>query len=226
MLQFWLSHDNQKQRIQLPVNPPEIRVRSGYNWTKVSITQVGDYTIPAGHPMTTISLSSFLPRDYDSSYCEYTDIPKPEDFIKKIAGWKESRTPIRLIVTGTWINYAMTIVGLEFWEQAGSPGDIYFQLDLQEYRFIALNRVQATTSKSTGLPTVAKASSKPPRPNTRQIPTTYVVKANDNLSKIVQRMRTLGHKNLTVPALYAANKQLIGKDMNLIKAGQKLTIPQ
>jgi nucleoid-associated protein YgaU len=227
-MQFWLSIDNNRDRIQLPVNPPEIRVNAGYMWTDVNINQLGDYSLPAGHSLTEISLTSFFPRDYNPSYCEYENIPDPWSLVKKLGEWKESKKPIRLIVTGTngRINYAMTIRKFEFWEQAGSPGDVYFTLDLKEYRFIKLTPVGPTVSKQTGLKTVIKASPKPPRPNEKTLPKTYTVKPGDNLTKIAQRMRTLGHKNIDAHKLYAANKKIIGKNMNLIKPGQVLTIPK
>jgi LysM repeat protein len=231
-LQVWLQFNNGAEKIQLPINPPEIRVGSGYNWTTIPITGVGDYTIPSGHPLTEISISSFLPRDYNPSYCEYEDIPKPKEIIGKISSWKESRRPIRLIVTGFEIgnkglNYPMTIEKFEFWEQAGSPGDIYFALQLREYRFVSVKKINMTQTKTADgqKKTVAKAPASNPRPNDRQIPTTYTVKAGDNLTKIAQRLRTLGHKDIDARKLYEANKKTIGKNMNLIKPGQKLTIP-
>jgi nucleoid-associated protein YgaU len=227
-MQFFLSIDNNRDRIQLPVNPPEIRVNSGYMWTDVNINQLGEYSIPNGHSLTEISLTSFFPRDYNPSYCEYENIPEPWSMVKKLGEWKESKKPIRLIVTGTngRINYAMTIRKFEFWEQAGSPGDVYFTIDLKEYRFIKLTPVGPTVSKDTGLKTVIKAAAKPPRPNEKEIPTTYIVKSGDTLGKIAQRMRTQGHKDITWKKIYEANKKVIGKNYNLIKPGQKLVIPK
>jgi nucleoid-associated protein YgaU len=224
-LQFWLSFNNGAEKLQLPVNPPEIRVSSGYNWTDVNITQLGEYSVPSGHTLTEITLSSFFPRDYNPSYCEYENIKKPLDYVKMIAAWKESKKPIRLVVTNSWVNYALTIRKFDFWEQAGSPGDIYFTLELREYRFIKLTKVGPTVSKQTGLKTVVKADKKPPRPNEKTPPASYTVKSGDSLTKIVQRLRTQGHKDLTVEKLYQANKGVIGKDKNLIKPGQKFVIP-
>ncbi|NME99997.1 LysM peptidoglycan-binding domain-containing protein [Aneurinibacillus aneurinilyticus] len=228
-MQFWLKFNNGAETLRFPVNPPEIRVESGYNWTTINLTQSGEYTIPSGHPLTKISFSSFFPRDYNASYCEYPEIPKPTDCTDKIAKWKETKQPVRLIVTGfgggKGLNYAMCITEFEFWEQAGSPGDIYFTLGMQEYRFINLTQVGAAASKQTGIKTVVKADNKPSRPNERQLPKTYTVKSGDTLSKIVQRLRTEGVKNLTVDKLYQANKNVIGKNKNLIKPGQVFKVP-
>lgn len=229
-LQFWLSFNNGAEKLRLPVNPPEIRVVSGYNWTDINLSQFGEFTIPSGHPLTEISFSSFFPRDYNASYCEYPEIPKPTEFTDKIAKWKESKKPIRFIVTGfggrnSGLNYAMTIRNFTFEERAGSPGDIYYTLEMREYRFIKLAQVGPAVSKQTGVKTVVKADSKSSRPNEKALPKTYTVKSGDTLTKIVQRLRTQGVKDLTVEKLYQANKSVIGKNKNLIKVGQKLTIP-
>lgn len=224
-LQFWLSFNNGAEKIQLPVNPPEIRIVSGYNWTDINISQLGEYSIPSGHSLTEITLESFFPRDYNPSYCETENILKPLDYVAKIARWKESKKPIRLVVTNTWVNYAMTIRNFTFEERAGSPGDIYFTLELREYRFIKLTPVGPAVSKDTGLKTVIKAAPKPPRPNEKELPKTYTVKTGDSLTKIVQRLRTQGYKDLTVEKLYQANKNVIGRNKNLIKPGQKFVIP-
>lgn len=230
-LQFWLKFNNGAEVLRFPVNPSEIRVESGYNWATINLAQSGEYTIPSGHTLTKIAFSSFFPRDYNASYCEYPEIPKPTECTDKIASWKEKRQPVRLIVTGfggrsSGLNYAMCITKFDFWEQAGSPGDIYFTLEMQEYRFITLRPVEAAVSKATGVKTVIKAASKPIRPNEKEIPTTYTVKSGDTLTKIAQRMRTQGHKDIDAHKLYAANKKVIGKNMNLIKPGQVLTIPK
>ncbi|MED0670202.1 LysM peptidoglycan-binding domain-containing protein [Aneurinibacillus aneurinilyticus] len=230
-LQFWLSFNNNAEWFQFSVNPPEIRVESGYNWTNINLTQSGEYTVPSGHPLTKISFSSFFPRDYNSSYCEYDVIPKPTEFTDKISRWKETKRPVRFKVIGfggrsTGLNYAMCITRFDFWEQAGSPGDIYFTLEMQEYRFITLRPIEAAVSKATGVKTILKAASKPVRPNEKELPKTYTVKSGDTLTKIAQRMRTQGHKDIDANKLYEANKKVIGKNKNLIKPGQVLTIPK
>jgi nucleoid-associated protein YgaU len=225
-MQFHLSFNNGEERLQLPVNPSEIIVRSGYAWQTVSLARFGDYKIPSGHTMSQITLSSFFPAEY-APYCEYEDILSPIEYVSKIAKWKESRKPIRLVVTGTWVNYAMTIDRFDFGEKAGAPGDIYYTLDLSEYRFISVKKIDLTQSTKTNdkAKTVAKAPANNPRPNLKETPKSYTVKSGDSLTKIVQRLRTQGVKDITVDKLYKANKSTIGKNPNVIKPGQKLVIP-
>lgn len=162
--------------------------------------------------MRDFSFSSFFPRDYNSSYCEYEAIPAPWDAVQTVERWMKSRKPIRLTVTGTPINYAVTIRSFNYEpERAGSPGDIYYDLALKEYVFVTANTVQMAANSAS----VKSAST---RQDSRDIPKTYTVKAGDNLTKIALRY------GLKWPDIYAKNAKVIGKDPNLIYPGQVLTL--
>lgn len=138
-IQFWLSFNNGAERIRLPVNPPVISVNSPFGFEDIEVSQLGEITIIKERGLKEISFSTFLPKFYNASYCEYTDIPEPTEIIRTIERWRDSRKPIRLVITGTDVNMACTIRDLGYeQERAGSPGDIYFDMTLKEYRFVVL----------------------------------------------------------------------------------------
>jgi LysM repeat protein len=221
-LQFWLSYNNNAERLRLPVNPETIKISSGHQYNDVNIVTLGEFTVIGKHKLTDISFSSFFPRDYDASYCEYESLPDPYDTCFNVIGrWKESGNPIRITITGTPINYACTIRKFDFEEKFGSPGDVYYDLQLKEYAFVHVKKVQDVPTAS-GAP-AAKLSAKPQRPNTRVAPTSYTVKAGDNLTKISLRLRAQG-VTVSVDQLYQLNKGIIGKNRNLIKPGQVLKL--
>ena len=124
----------------------------------------------------------------------------------------KSRRPIRLTITGTPINYAVTVRSFNYEpERAGNPGDIYFDLALNEYVFVTTNTVQVTESAAT-----VKAEAT--RQDTREIPSKYTVKAGDNLTKIGLQYGVQWRD------IYAKNQSVIGPDPNLIYPGQVLTL--
>lgn len=211
-IQFWLSFNNGAERLQLPVNPASIRIQSSHTYEDVTVSQLGEYTVIGDARLRDFSFSSFFPRDYNSSYCEYEAIPSPWDAVQTIERWMKSRRPVRLTVTGTPINYAVTIRSFTYEpERAGNPGDIYYDLALKEYVFAETQKVEVTGD-------TAKVQSAPTRPNTREVPSTYTVKPGDNLTKIALRY---GKK---WPEIYAKNKSVIGPDPNRIYPGQKLVL--
>lgn len=218
-IQFWLSYNNREEVIQLPVNPATLAVNYSGNFQDISVMGLGEFTVIGDTALTEYSFSSFLPSNYSSNYCEYTDIPNPKDVVKMIERWRDSRRPIRLIITGTPINVAVTIRSFNYdLERAGSPNDIYYELTLKEYRFLDYSRIyrkQETNSSQT------KKVTK--REDTRKQPTTYKVTSNDSLWKIAQRVYGKGSLYMKI---YEANKAKIGKDPNVIKAGMELIIPR
>jgi nucleoid-associated protein YgaU len=209
-IEFWLTFNNGKEKIRLPVNPESITISSPFNYEDINVNQLGEITIIGERGLKEFSFSSFLPRDYNPTYCEYTNIPKPWDVVKALERWRDSRDPCRLIVTSTPINTLVTIREFSYEpDKAGNPGDIYFSITLKEYRYISFAKVKSNKSKKT-------------RPSTKSKPKTYVVKKGDCLWKIAKRFYGDGSKWRTI---YNANKKVIGKNPNLIYPGQKLVIP-
>jgi nucleoid-associated protein YgaU len=213
-LQFWLSFNNGAERLRLPVNPESISVSSSHGYEDIEVTQLGEYTVIGNERLREYSFSSFFPRDYNAGYCEYNDIPKPWEAVALIESWKKSGKPIRLTITGTPINEAVTIRDLSYEEKAGNVGDISFTLSLKQYKFVEFRKIDVSGPNT-------KVASAKTRPNTKKAPTTYTVKSGDSLFKIAQRLLGNGDRWREI---YEKNKATIGANPNLIKPGQKLVI--
>ena len=126
--------------------------------------------------------------------------------------WKESGRPMRLIVTQSPINYAMAIESLTYREEDGT-GDVYFSLELKEYKFIkAATQQKQTTANGTVLNTPQT------KRETKAVATNYTVKAGDTLWAIAKRVTGDGSNYKAI-----AKKNNI-KDPNKIYVGQKLVI--
>lgn len=217
-IQFWLSFNNGAERLRLPVNPEEITIGASHQFNDVNISQLGEYTVYGDPSLKTFEFSSFFPRDYNPTYCEYTNIPDPWEAIQLLEKWQKSRKPCRLTITGTPINYPVTIRSIDYTpERAGSPGDIYYSLSLKEFLFIEIKKVDTSTDSAT-------VEAEKERPNPTEPPTTYIVKSGDNLSVIAARVNAKG-VSVTWNDIYNANKGVIGKNPNLIRPGMELVIP-
>jgi nucleoid-associated protein YgaU len=214
-IQFWLTCGI--ERIQLPVNPETISVISPFGFEDVSVPKLGEHTIITERLPKEFTFSSFFPRDYNGSFCEYTNIPKPADAVAKIERFRASKKPIKLTVTGTAIKLDTTIRSFEYEpERAGSPGDIYFTMALKEYKRADIVEIKkAKAKKKTKRPADTKASK----------PKTYTVKRGDCLWNIAAKPSIYG-KGSEWRKIYNANKKTIGKNPNLIYPGQKLVIPE
>ncbi|WP_052759483.1 hypothetical protein [Paenibacillus sp. DMB20] len=134
--QFWLKFNNRTEEMWLPVNPDSISVVSSNGFEDIEVAKLGEYTIIGNGRQKEFSLSSLFPRDYNASFCQYSKLKDPWEYVKTIERWQRSGKPVRYIVTNTPINIAVTIRNFEYEERGGEPGDIYYTLDLKEYTFL------------------------------------------------------------------------------------------
>lgn len=215
-IEFWLK-DRYNVYMQLPVNPETIEYASPYGLNTVSIASLGDVAIPGERGLKTINFSSFFPRDYNPSYCEYEDFPEPWDWVEQIEAWRDDRRNIRLIITGTPISIPVFVDSFDLEpERAGAPGDIYYTISLTEYRPVKAKQIVETAN------TGVKSTESQRPPSDKQKPKSYTVKSGDTLWAIA---KTYYGNGSDFKKIYEANKSVIGKDPNLIKPGQKLVIP-
>ncbi|MDH5159816.1 LysM peptidoglycan-binding domain-containing protein [Heyndrickxia oleronia] len=214
-VELWLSYNNGAEKLRLPVNPETVNVNSPFENADVSIRHFGEYTIIGERGSVEFSFESFFPSYYNPVYCEYSDFPTPSECISTIERWRDERKPLRFIVTGSHVNYAITIREFSYEVQrAGNPGDVFYSLSLKEYRFLDTS---ATPKNVTEKP---KPSNKqrPPVVNkgTTKQEKTYTIKYGDTLSKVFGK---------DWRKVYEANRKVIGNNPNIIKPGQKLVLP-
>jgi nucleoid-associated protein YgaU len=217
-IQFWISTQDGKDRIQLPVNPESLQVSDPYNYEDIEVHLLGEVTVHKARGNREVTLSSFLPRFYNPSYCEYTNVPNPDEVIKKLIKWRSWKHPVRFTVTGTDINFLATIRDFNYEMYRAGDDDIRFDLTLKEFRAIQVRSVETNTNG----PTTGNGGGGSTRPGTRTPSSTYTVKSGDSLWKIAQRQYGKGSDWRKI---YDANKSVIGKNPNLIYPGQKLVIP-
>lgn len=214
-LEFWIKTLDETEWLQLPVNPEQVSVKSAHGYEEVQVSQLGEYTIIGESTLKEYSLGAFFPRDYHPGYCEYEELGDPWETVEKVERWMCSRKPVRLDITGTALKGLVTIRSFQYSERAGNPGDIFYELELKEYREVKIRQVE-TTDAGTG---VAQGK---PRTDARIRPSSYTVVPGDTLWKIAQRTLGSGDRWNTV---YEANRPVIGKDPNKLKTGTKLVIP-
>lgn len=207
-MEFWLIQGTEK--LQLPVPPREYTVGKTSNNSTFSVENIGEISFIGKSNLTTLpSIATFFPKNI-YSFCQYSTFPEPNECVALINKWIDSGKPIRYMITGTSINMECTIESFEYKEQDGT-GDIFFTLELKEYRRIALKTTTATTSKTTGTPIRVAA---------KVIPKTYTVVKGDTLSLISKKV--YGNSNKWQD-IFNKNKSKI-KNPSMIYIGQVLII--
>ncbi|MCO0597369.1 LysM peptidoglycan-binding domain-containing protein [Peribacillus butanolivorans] len=218
-VEHWLISGKEKMR--LPVNPESNAYSSPFDYEGVEVEGLGEITIIKKRGLKEFEISTFWPRDYNPSYCSYSNFISPTAFVNKIESWRNKRQPIRYVVTGAGgVNVSVTIRDFQVQaERAGAPGDVYFSLSLKEWREVKVEKVTVAKPKP-------KPKPRPPKPKPAP-QKTYIVKKGDCLWNIAKKRSIYGDA-MKWRKIYnhPANRKLIGKNPNLIYPKQKLVIPK
>ena len=212
-MEFWLKKSN-SDKIMLPVNPESFAFTEKHNNTSVNVNSIGEVNLLGKRDLKTGTISSHFPKR-DRNYANNSGRQAPYTYINKLLSWKSSGKPVQLIITGTKINFQVTIETLKYGEQDGT-GDVYYDLTLKEYRAVEIKKTKLKKKKKT-----TKKKSKPKRPAAKKKTKTYTVKSGDCLWNIAKKFYGNGAQYTKI---YNANKGKI-KNPNLIYPGQVLTIP-
>lgn len=209
--------DGSEEEIMLPVSPEEVKVTQSGNTETYNIYQFGDVVKSGNRKLLKISISSFFPLE-DAPFVVTDKLEHPSVYVNKLYSWKQNNKVLTFKVTGGYypIDRLWMMEDFEINERAGEVGDIYFTINLTEYREFKARRVML--SGSNGKTTITK-DYQSARPVTKVIPKTYIVKQGDTLWKIAKSQ--LGNGNLYGEIA----KQNNLKNPNSIYPGQKLKMP-
>ena len=223
-MEIWLSHRNNAEKHQLPVLPPSYEVETASLNTIVNINELGNILLLGNRDLKKISIESFFPNQ-DYPFVTTQQRHDPYTYVESIERWRDSKKPIRLIITDTPINLALGIESFTYGERDGS-GDVYYSLEMSEYRFTNVkeqSKKEYSPPSKTGLTEEDLRVSKEvidslTRGDTRDVPNSYTVKPGDTLTTIA-KMKTGNSSNYKV----IAEKNNI-KDPNKISVGQVLKL--
>ena len=210
-MDYYLSFNNNKERIRLPVIPSYFEVTIPHQNTTVNINELGEINLIGKTGLVSMTIESFFPNQ-QYFFCLYRDFQKPYEYIKQLLKWKDSGKPIRVIVTGIPINYAMAIESLIYSEVDGT-GDVYFTLEVKEYKFIKTPSSNTLTTNSRTLLTTPTTQRE-----TKSLATHYTVQKGDTLWLIAKKVTGEGSNYKAI----AQKNNITNPDK--IYVGQKLVI--
>ena len=218
LTEIWFK--TKDKAVRLPVVPSEFERVIDANYETNNIIGLGDIATFAGNGLAQLSLSSFFP-NHEYSFNAYSNVPKPYDIAHIFKEWKNKGTVVRVILTGTDINQEMYITNYSYGEKDGT-GDVYYSMDLVEYRPIAIPIITENTSNNT------QNTSRPTDNNSNNANTstqkTHKVKKGDCLWDIAQKYYGKGS---LYPKIKEANKSKYPSlaKSNVIYTNMELIIP-
>ena len=214
-MEIYLGTDNDK--IRFPVVPSSIGVNRSNNIDTQAVIKLGEVPIFNGTSLKTIEFTSFFPNQ-EYNFCDYTGFMKPYEFSEKIQKWMYEGKPLRVIVTDSPTNMQCLIQQFDTVEQDGTR-DLYFTLNLLEYRPIEVSNLNNSSSNSS-----SDNLTRPSEEITNNTQKTHKVVKGDCLWDIAQKYYGKGS---LYPKIKEANKSKypsLAKN-NIIYSGMELIIP-
>ena len=134
-MQIWLKGS---RRFRFPVIPGEYSVTGEREIETVNVNAIGETDLIGKCGLRTVTFSSFFPKNYDHGYCEYSSLKSPKNCVK-IIEQKQRGAPAKLIMTGTPINFRVTITSFS-WKEQDRTGEIYFTITMKEHRNVSIGQ--------------------------------------------------------------------------------------
>ena len=124
---------DENEKLTLPVTPWKYSVYTEQNNKIIDILDFGEILLFGNTKLKKMKVSCFFPATSHEYPFVVGDKKEPSECIDLLTKWKDSGTPVRVIVTDSPVNLMMGINSFDFDEKDGSR-DIYFKLDFAEYR--------------------------------------------------------------------------------------------
>ncbi len=156
---IWFDLGKNRDKIKLPVNPPEISVEYGGDNTNYNLVGLGETVIPRTPKLANVKISSFFPAADRFIAGTTSNIVyegrlqsvryDPKTYIEFIHRLQRERKVFRLIINRYDADKPMfdtsfdaVISNFIITDKGGESGDVYFDVEIQEYRNTAPQRVE------------------------------------------------------------------------------------
>ena len=217
----------EKNLLKFQVNPEKIWKDIPSKGRTTNIEGLGEVNIPQSPSLATMSINSFFWQDRNYLPTEL--------YVAWLEKWQKSKKPAKLIITR--LNYSMYVTCERFFHEkrAGEEDDVYYELDLKEYRQYGAKRISTVESKSIfdkfismniAVPVLVDIPNESRINSMKSLQNPYITKEGDTLSSIARKFT--GTSSLW-KKIYDANENVLGDiigDFQEIPVGTSLIIPK
>lgn len=217
-VKFFFVYD--QTLIQLPVNPPELMVKTPGNNQTFETVKLGEVNWLKDKKLTNITIKSFFPTNLQVPWVVASSIlaQQPFYYINLFESIRDKKETLRLVVADLGINMQVSIEDFEY-GFAAQDDDVQFTLTLKQSRMgkakNLITNVDGSSSVANGFQFIRKL--------TKSIPDSYTIKPGDDLWTIASSVMGLGTKYLDIQKY---NRLILGNDPNILTAGTILRIPK
>ena len=192
------------REINIPVLPAKLNVSSPGKNERVTVLDLGEVLLLRKKGLRVLSWESFFPAD--SAPYTTGQVRDPISIIQAIQKARDSKTPVRFLITGTDLdcNIRMGIESFEYEERSGELGDLYYTIKLYEWKDTSPKKIVLPEKKKNRQKQRNRSGPESRKRNRK----TYTVKKGDCLWNIAKKFYGKGSDYTKI---YNANKGTIGK---------------
>lgn len=227
-----LSVNNRQEFLKLVVNPASVEFTDVQNNQQINLLEVGTALLLGNRGLIGTTLESFFPSSESPFYKRLGGTRTPQECKALIKKWKDKGMIVRLIISDMDINLAMAVNSFTTTHREGD-NDIYFNLELIEYKTLNVPTVKVSTKVKSSITKRPATSSKKASSSGSSGGRSYTIKGSDTLWAIATRYYGNGTQYMKI---YNANKNTIesaakahgfssSQNGHWIWAGTTLTIP-
>lgn len=227
-----LSVNNRQEFLKLVVNPASVEFTDVQNNQQINLLEVGTALLLGNRGLIGTTLESFFPSSESPFYKRHGGTRTPQECKALIKKWKDKGMIVRLIISDMDINLAMAVNSFTTTHREGD-NDIYFNLELIEYKTLNVPTVKVSTKVKSSITKRPATSSKKATSSGSSSGRSYTIKGGDTLWAIATRYYGSGTQYMKI---YNANKSTIesaakahgfssSQNGHWIWAGTTLTIP-
>lgn len=114
------------QHLEFPINPEELTKDIGSTSDSVDIEGLGEVSIPKTPSLCKLSIKSF--------FWQQMNMTPSIAYVRWLERWQKSKQPALLVVTRFDYSMWVTCESFKHTVKAGEENDIYFELELREYK--------------------------------------------------------------------------------------------
>lgn len=140
------------RKFKIPVNPEKIEISYPTNNKTYDVLGIGEIVVPKKPKLKVVSWESFFPKFKDDPYTN-SGAENPKAYIQKIEKAMKSKQIGRLIISRSDLydtNMTCLISKFETTDNGGEPTDIYYSIELQEYKDYTPSAVSIVTTPPAG----------------------------------------------------------------------------
>ncbi len=200
---------NKKETFRFPSLPESIKVKTSTNFQSYSLISKGILKFPKGSDAKTISWKGVFFGPAKKRENIIREWISPAECKSKLEAWREKGTVLRLLVSGTNINYDVTIDNFEY-EEYGGYGNAEYSISFYLYQDLKIYTTDELKIQKFVRKVVTRTTPAPSR--------TYTVVSGDNLWSIARKF--YGGNGSTWERIYNANASVIESTANRYRGGR------